>query len=194
MVACPATRKAAVIDPAPESSDRILSFLESHHLQCIAILLTHSHWDHIADVSAIKEACNVPVYIHSLDVPNLERPGADGLPCWLPLEGIKPDVLLKEGDRIDIGEHSFSVIHTPGHSPGGICLYSALDHILFSGDTLFKGTIGNLSFPTCQPDKMWPSLEKLSKLPPETKVYPGHGNTTTIGRESWLSHAKEKFG
>ncbi len=85
------------------------------------------------------------------------------------------------------------VIHTPGHSPGGVCFYLPSEKILFSGDTLFRGTIGNLSLPTARPDLMWDSLKKLAALPPETKVYPGHGGPTTISAEKWIAHAKGKF-
>ncbi len=102
-------------------------------------------------------------------------------------------MILEEGDRISIGEIAFTVISTPGHSPGCVCFYCEKEHILFSGDTLFKGTIGNLTFPTSVPDEMWPSLDKLAALPPETKVYPGHGPSTTIGDESWLPRARKLF-
>lgn len=192
--ACPDTQQAIVIDPAPESAFAILAFLKHHGLTCTKIVLTHSHWDHIADVKPIKDATRAPIYIHELDVPNLENPGSDGLPCWIPIPPMHPDVLIAEGDRISVGNRSFEVIHTPGHSPGSICLHDRQHHILFSGDTLFQGTIGNLSFPTSQPQLMWPSLAKLNLLNPETKVYPGHGPATTIGEEKWLPSAEELFG
>jgi len=102
--------------------------------------------------------------------------------------------LLKEGDRVSIGNQIFEVIETPGHTPGGVCFYNGNQHLLFSGDTLFKGTIGNLSFPTSRPHLMWTSLSKLAKLPAETRVFPGHGLETTIGQEKWLERAEELFG
>lgn len=194
VVACPQTKQAAIIDPAPESAKGICTYLDNHTLTCQAILLTHSHWDHIADVSVLKHNYQVPVCIHALDVPNLKQPGADGLPCWIAIEGVIPDKLLKEGDSIQIGRLNFVVLHTPGHSPGSICFYESSQGVLLSGDTLFKGTIGNLSFPTSQPDLMWPSLAKLASLPAQTKVYPGHGPSTTIGHESsWLERAEQLF-
>lgn len=194
VVGCPLTKKAAIIDPAHQSTDSIISFLEKNQLDCTAILLTHSHWDHIADAAHLKKKLQVPVYIHPLDALNLEKPGSDKLRSLVLIEGIQADQFFKEGDLISVGECVFSVIHTPGHSPGSLCLYNEKNHILFSGDTLFKGTIGAISFPTSQPNQMWPSLAKLAKLPPQTKVYPGHGPSTTIGEESWLSNAKEIFG
>jgi hydroxyacylglutathione hydrolase len=194
VISCPGTNHAAIIDPAPESAEPIIQYIEDQHLQPDLIILTHSHWDHFGDLAKIKAKYPIPVGVHSLDEGNLELPGSDGLPCWLPIEGMKPDWLLKEGDVIPIGNLSLKVIHTPGHTPGGVCLYDAKNHVLLSGDTLFKGTIGNLSFPTSQPNLMWKSLKKLSKLPPETQVFPGHGPSTTIGDESWLANAEEIFG
>jgi glyoxylase-like metal-dependent hydrolase (beta-lactamase superfamily II) len=194
IVACPRTKEAAIIDPAPESFDALTSFIESQQLKPVALLLTHSHWDHIADAAPIQEKYHLPVYIHALDAKNLESPGSDGLPCWITIQGIKPTYLIIEGDSIPIGDLNFTVIHTPGHTPGGVCFYCPEEKTLLSGDTLFKGTIGNLSFPTARPSLMWPSLAKLALLPPDTKVYPGHGDPTTIGQEKWLSNAERIFG
>jgi glyoxylase-like metal-dependent hydrolase (beta-lactamase superfamily II) len=194
VAACPHTRQAALIDAPPNSLKKYSAFLEEQQLKPVALLLTHSHWDHIADAAALKEHFLIPVYIHSLDAPNLRAPGTDGLPCWLKIQGVEPDRLIAEGDCLPVGELEFEVIHTPGHTPGGVCFYCRQEELLFSGDTLFKGTIGNLSFPTCCPDKMWPSLDKLAKLPAKTQVYPGHGERTTIGREQWLPNAKQIFG
>lgn len=194
VVACANTHDAAVIDPAPESFALIQSFLAKQGLNAQKILLTHSHWDHIADVQPLKVEYRIPVYIHSLDAPNLEKPGADGLPCWLTIPSVQPDVLLEEGKEVSIGRLIFRVMHTPGHSPGSVCFFEPQQHVLFSGDTLFKGTIGNLSFPTSQPSLMWPSLNKLAQLPVDTRVFPGHGPATTMKEElPWLANAKKLF-
>ncbi|MBA2728706.1 MAG: MBL fold metallo-hydrolase [Parachlamydiaceae bacterium] len=194
IVACQNTKKAAIIDPAPESGEKIRAYLSKNQLVPEKILLTHSHWDHIGDVALCKRLFNIPVYIHENDRSNLEVPGSDGLPCWINIEPVKADGFFDEGDTISVGDIKLQVINTPGHTPGGVCFYIKDHNILFSGDTLFKGTIGNLSFPTCVPDLMWGSLAKLTKLPPQTKVYPGHGATTTISAEHWLPRAKELFG
>ena len=187
-------KQAAAIDPAPGSAPAIISYIESHSLELNAILLTHTHWDHIADVKALKERYPIPVYVHVEDRLNLEKPGSDRLPLLFSIPGVVPEFELKEGDMIQIGNYSLRVIHTPGHSPGSVCFYDAKAAILISGDTLFQGTIGNLSFPTSNADQMWLSLDKLAKLPPATQVYPGHGETTTIGAEKWLPQAKDYFG
>ena len=194
VVACPLTREAAIFDPAPDSAVAIQAFLSDQQLKPQKILLTHSHWDHIADVQQLKEFYQIPVAIHPLDAPNLQRPGADGLPCWITIPSVQPDILLEEGMQVPVGNLVFHVLYTPGHSPGCVCFYESQQQMLISGDTLFKGTIGNLSFPTSQPDLMWSSLAKLARLPPQTRIFPGHGPATTLAAESaWLSDAKKLF-
>ena len=194
VIVCPTTRQAAIIDPAPDSSPLLIDYLTSNHFTPKKILLTHSHWDHIADAAKLKKQYVIPVYVHPLDAPNLQHPGADHLPCWIEIEGVEPDGWLEETSPVSVGDLTFEVIHTPGHTPGSVCLYCQKEGVLLSGDTLFRGSIGNLSFPTSKPDLMWPSLDKLARMPAETKVYPGHGPKTTIGREDWLPRARQIFG
>lgn len=196
IVACQATKIGVIIDPAPESSQKIADFLAKNNLHPEKILITHSHWDHIADIAILQSKFDfhIPVLIHEEDAGNLQNPGTDGLPCWVDFEGVKADGFLTDGEIIKIGELSFEVIHTPGHSPGGVCFYNKDRGVLIAGDTLFKGSIGNLSFPTARPKLMWSSLKRLALLPPETAVYPGHGPRTTIGEERWLVNAEMIFG
>lgn len=186
VISDPKSLECAIIDPAPDSGDSVIQYIEANRLIPKMILLTHSHWDHIVDTAFLKKRFHVPVMIHELDAPNLEVPGSDGLPCWVTIEGVKPDKFLNEGDLLSFGNCHFEVIHTPGHTPGGVCFFSKDPLVLISGDTLFKGSIGNLSFPTARPNLMWRSLDKLAKLPAETEVFPGHGPSTTIGKESSL--------
>lgn len=193
IVACSKTKEAAIIDPAPGSKDLLISYLTEKGFRPTKILLTHSHWDHIADVAPLKAHYKIPVYIHPLDTPNLTSPGADRLPMMVRWESVTPDILCEENSLIEIGNLKLKVIHTPGHSPGSICFYEEKEGFLLSGDTLFQGTIGNISFPTSEPDKMWLSLKKLEALPPQTHVFPGHGQDTTIGAEKWLPNAKKLF-
>lgn len=188
------TRQAAVIDAPQGVTSSILKELEREQLTVKMILITHSHWDHIADAAFLKEHLKVPLYIHSLDHPNLEKPGSDGLPLFFTTQGSKADGFLKEGDQLQVGNLQIQVIETPGHTPGGVCFWLPEEKILFSGDTLFQGTIGNLSFPTARPAFMWESLKKLAQLPPETQVYPGHGTPTTIAAEAWITQAEFLFG
>ncbi|WP_075883694.1 MBL fold metallo-hydrolase [Candidatus Protochlamydia sp. W-9] len=193
LIACLSTQKAIIVDPAPESANLLLDCLRKHHFILQSILLTHSHWDHIADINSIKKLYDIPIYVHPLDQLNLEKPGSDGLPCWITIQPVKANIFLNDEDLIPVGQLTFKVIHTPGHSPGSVCFYEISQSKLLSGDTLFKGSIGNISFPTSQPDLMWTSLDKLAQLPPSTSVYPGHGPMTTIGNENWLPRAKQLF-
>src|SRR5437588_132186 len=96
VVACPETGEAAIVDPAPGSAESIRSLLERRGWVPKAILLTHSHWDHIADVAKLKEALKIPVWVHELDAQNLQKPGSDGIPCWISIPGVQPDGFLKE--------------------------------------------------------------------------------------------------
>lgn len=166
---------AVVIDPGYNSFDSLQKF----PLQ--AILLTHSHWDHIAGVARLKKERGLPVYVHEFDSENVKKPGTDGLPIFFQVEGAEVDFFVQ--DEVRLGEITFRVIHTPGHSPGGVCYYDQEAGILFSGDTLFRGGFGKVSFPTSSPSAMRESLKKLAALPKDTIVYPGHGMETTIGDE-----------
>jgi glyoxylase-like metal-dependent hydrolase (beta-lactamase superfamily II) len=194
IVSCPNTKEAVIIDPAPDSTKPTVAYISRESLNPTKILLTHSHWDHIADIASLKQSYPIPVFVHPLDAPNLKKPGSDGLPLLFPIEGLATYQTIEDREIIPFGEVKLEVIHTPGHSPGGVSFWCEEEGVLFSGDTLFRGTIGNLSFPTCDANAMWDSLKKLSKLDPKTKVYPGHGPPTTIGDEHWLSQAQHYFG
>jgi len=186
LIGCSETKKAAIIDVPFDSAALLIEALEKHSLTPEMILLTHSHWDHLGEAALLKKKLNIPIFIHREDAKNLEQPGSDGLPLFFPVEGTTPDQFLEEGQHLKIGNIDVQVIHTPGHTPGGVCFWIPKEKLLVSGDTLFRGTIGNLSFPTARPPLMWESLKKLGKLPPETRVIPGHGEATTIGAEKRL--------
>ena len=187
-VGCDAQKVGIFIDPAPSSASMLMDAAKGYDVQ--GIYLTHTHWDHIGDAAKL----NLPTFVHKLDAPNLEKPGSDGLPLAMPIEGVKPAGFLENGQKIAVGDLEFEVIFTPGHSPGGVSFYFESENVLISGDTLFCGSIGNISFPTSNAQEMWKSLKTLSQLPPTTKVYPGHGDNTSIGNETWLNRAEEIFG
>ncbi len=186
LVECPETHEAALIDAPLGVASEIKDYPNIKK-----IFITHSHWDHIADAAKLKSTFHIPLYIHSYDEENLKKPGSDRLPLFFPVQGTKAEGLLEEGEKFKIGKLEFQVIETPGHSPGGVCFWFPKEKVLFSGDTLFRGSMGRVDFPTSSPAQMWESLKKLGKLPPETKVYPGHGPPTTIGSESWIKNAGE---
>lgn len=188
LLGCSKTKQCVVIDPAQGSYSAIHKVVKQKGVSLEKILLTHSHWDHIVDVAEFKSKDGLPILIHAEDAGNVQNPGTDGLPLFFPVAGALPDEYLDEGDEVRVGELKIVVLHTPGHSPGAICYYIPEEKVLFSGDTLFAGAIGNLSFPTSRPDLMPETLHRLSKLPKEVKVYPGHGEPTTIGKEKATFH------
>jgi len=190
---CKDTHDAVIVDPGMETFNMVLEAVRQYSLNPIAIWITHSHWDHIVDAAKVKREFSLPVFVHEEDRGNLKNPGSDGVPMAVPaIEGITPDRLLKDGDLLTVGKISFRTIHTPGHTPGGVCFYCREEKKLFSGDTFYRGLIGNLTLTTGQAERMWASLDKISMLPPDTVVFPGHGPSTTIKDEPWLSEAKKK--
>lgn len=190
---CKDTHAAVIVDPGMETFNMVLEAVRQYSLNPIAIWITHSHWDHIVDAAKVKREFSLPVFVHEEDRGNLENPGSDGVPMAVPtIEGITPDHLLKDGDLLTVGKISFKTIHTPGHTPGGVCFYCREEKKLFSGDTFYRGLIGNLTLTTGQAERMWPSLDRISTLPSDTVVFPGHGPSTTIKNEPWLSEAKKK--
>ena len=183
-------KEAVVVDPAPGSFNKVSILLEKRRLKLTAVWITHSHWDHVADCRRFVDEYAVHVYVHKLDADNLTHPGSDGIPSWVPIQPVENATFVADGEKLRCGDQEWEVIHTPGHSLGSVCFYNEHDGRLISGDTLFKGTMGNVSFPTSDPDLMNETLRRLGQLPPETEVYPGHGSSTSIQQEqSWMARA-----
>jgi hydroxyacylglutathione hydrolase len=193
IVGCETTKKAIIVDPAFNSSQIIDKLLLKHKINPIGIYLTHSHWDHIANCNIVKKKYQIPLFVHVLDSKNVENPGIDKVPLLMSVESTKVDGFIQDNEKIKVGTLEFEVIFTPGHSPGGVCFYEKKHQLLISGDTLFKGTMGSLSLPTSNKNDMLQSLNKLSKLPPNTRVIPGHGDITTIKEERWLANLDQIF-
>lgn len=194
LLACSKTRHAALIDAPFESASVLLARIKQLDLTVKKILLTHTHWDHMAEAALLKKQLGAELYVHEEDAENLQQPGKDGLPLFYPITPATPDHYLFDGQELEVGNLRLKVLHTPGHSLGSVCFYLEKEKVLISGDTLFRGTYGKVSFPTSSPEKMWNSLKKLAHLPKETKVYPGHGPETTIGEEaSWMAHPQDHF-
>jgi len=180
------TLEAAVIDPA-DSGDTISEEILREKLNLKRIVLTHGHFDHILGLLELK--LNFPsakIAIQKKDL-FLLKTSEQRTWHWLKRKADPtppPDEFLQNGGVFKLGKIKFEIIHTPGHTPGSICLYVKNEEILFSGDTLFLRGIGRTDLSYSSPEKMQKSLEKLFKLPGKTKVYSGHGEMTTIEREN----------
>jgi len=174
-----------IIDTGLEARP-ILDFLSHNSLTPAAVVLTHGHIDHIVALDVIRPASpELKVHIHRLDAPALSdtRRNLSEM-MGVPFRTAPADRLLEDGDTIQEAHLVLTVLHTPGHSPGGISLYSPDDAVLFTGDTLFAGSIGRTDFPSASMDQLAQSIrQKLYTLPGETVCYPGHGPQTTIGSE-----------
>ncbi len=182
IIADEATREAIIID-APDHPEKIVDFLKGHDLKPVKIILTHGHFDHILALGKLKEMLNIPAFIHK----NGEAFLTDcllNLTHYVNIEFTPPKVdgFLNDGDIITFGDTKIKVIHTPGHTSDCICL--SFDDILISGDTLFYRSVGRVDHPTGNMREEINSIkEKLFVLDDNTKVYPGHGPSTTIGEE-----------
>jgi hydroxyacylglutathione hydrolase len=182
IVYCEKTLKGAVIDPGGNAND-IISMINRENVKIAAIINTHGHADHIAANDKIKEYTGAPVFIHKDDA-NMLTSSQGNLSMYIGSNLIcqAADRYLTDGEVFTVGELEIQVIHTPGHTPGGICL--KINEVVFSGDTLFEKSIGRTDFPGGSFKQLMSSIkEKLFILTDNIKVLPGHGGETTIGDE-----------
>jgi hydroxyacylglutathione hydrolase len=174
-------KECLITDPGDEP-DRILDFIHENNFKVKYIVCTHAHFDHVAAVSDIKKGTDALVVIHGDDL-GLYRSTKDQAALW----GFdidpqpEPDMLVSEGDKIEVGELKFEILHTPGHSPGGICLYG--EGILITGDTLFSGSVGRTDLYGGNIGDLRKSFKRLISLPESIRILPGHGPESTIGKE-----------
>ncbi len=188
LVGCETTRDAVIIDPGDEVRD-LLGIAERERLAIRHILLTHAHVDHVTGVAAAKRALGVPIYLHKDDLFLYEEAVESGAIFGLDVEPQPPiDVYYTPGQVIRFGEYEVRPHHTPGHCPGGVCLQvgraGSTGRDLFVGDTLFAGSIGRTDLPGGDSDVLIQSIRTvLFAFGDDCVVYPGHGPTTTIGRE-----------
>lgn len=173
------TKEAIIIDPGlelPTEAQQIFDYIKEAALKPKLIVNTHGHQDHTSGDSTIQAEYNIPIYIHKLDSSALEDMEKDSHPN---------PILLEEGSIISFGNETLRVMHTPGHTPGSICLIG--DRIAFTGDTLFAGGIGRTDFAGGSDSQMQHSLQKMMSLPDTLLVYPGHGPTSIMGEEKRIN-------
>jgi glyoxylase-like metal-dependent hydrolase (beta-lactamase superfamily II) len=176
-----------VIDPAGEE-ESLTAALTGREVA--AVVLTHGHFDHLGAASAVLAATGSPLMVHERDSEMVTSAIANGGAVFgFDFVAPKPDRRLQEGDVVGAGTLRLTVLHTPGHTPGCICLYAEGAEVphLFSGDTLFAGSVGRTDLPGGDAREMRDSIAHLAVLPPETIVHPGHGPDTTIEREARTS-------
>lgn len=179
-----ASRDAMVIDPGDDIED-ILSIVAKHNLTVKQIVVTHAHIDHVGGAMKLRKATGAPILMNQNDYALLKM--LDLQATWIGMQSpgkVEIDQNLAEGDVITTGKLTASVLHTPGHTEGSVCLYFSAEQTLIAGDTLFAGSIGRTDLPGGSFDKIIESLhEKVLPLPDATVVLPGHGGATTIGEE-----------
>jgi glyoxylase-like metal-dependent hydrolase (beta-lactamase superfamily II) len=184
VVGCSESRQALLIDPGDEP-DRIASLLEAEGLTPVGIVNTHAHIDHIGAVRAFQDRAKLPFSIHAGDKVWLEALADQAAFFRLPAPGApQVDHWLEDGEQLSVGQHTFRVIHTPGHTPGGCCFFFEKEQVLITGDTLFVGSVGRTDFPYGS----WPDLErsiqeKLFPLGDDVVFHPGHGPAGRLGDE-----------
>jgi len=179
------TGEAIAIDTAIPSLPWITDELDARGWSLKLIVSTHGHWDHVGDNARVAEHTGAQIAVHPLDADRLTDPR----PLWAPFDipPSVPAVELAEGGEIRFGAVRLTVLHTPGHTAGSVCLLAPDDGLLFSGDTLFAGSFGRVDLPGGDPEAMVDSLARLRTLDDAVTVLPGHGPSTAIARERpWL--------
>ena len=184
------SREAIAIDTATPCLAWIAKALTEHEWTLKLIVSTHGHWDHIGDNAAVAAHTGAPIAAHPLDRERLERPQ----PLYAPFDIAPsvPAVELAEGGLIRFGELRLRVLHTPGHTEGSVCLLAEDEGLLYSGDTLFAAGWGRVDLPGGDPAAMVESIGRLAGLDDRVAVLPGHGESTTIGRErAWMELVRD---
>jgi len=177
------TKETMIIDSGDEP-DRIIEIIKENNCRVKYIVCTHAHFDHVGAITDIKKETGAKIVVHK-DEREIYEGARDQAAFWgYELEPLpEPDVFVAEGDKLQIGDLKFEILHTPGHSPGGISLYCESEKNVFTGDTLFAGSVGRTDFHGGDMNKLKKSFVRLMALPEDTKVYPGHGPSSSIGDE-----------
>lgn len=176
------SRLAVLIDP-PSSTAKVEAIVEQNGLTICRILLTHGHFDHIFGADAFRDKYGVPLAIHEADAEMLTDPMKNASALFFRENHVyrSAEILLRDGEEIPVGESLIRVVHTPGHTPGSVCF--AMDKDYLTGDTLFRGSIGRTDLPGGSWQTMRHTLDRLSELPDNVRIYPGHGDVSDMAYE-----------
>ena len=184
---------AAVVDPG-DFAPELCALLREKSAAVEKILLTHGHADHISGAAALRDLTGAEICIHALDDPFTDSGLCMAAECGYVFSPFKADRLLQDGDTVSFGSETLRVLHTPGHTPGGVCYLHDADRVIFSGDTLFCLTAGRTDFPRGSYDDLMRSLARLIALPGDWKVYPGHERATTLDAERKRNYFIRRMG
>lgn len=178
-------RDGVLIDAPLESADKILSFVDNEKINLKAIFLTHTHWDHFADIDLIKSSTNAPIYVHKSDEYRLLNPMQHIVfPIPVKIKKIQPDFYFEDEQIIKIGNIEYKILWTPGHTEGGVSIVIHKAKAVFTGDTLFNSSVGRVDLPGGDWETLINSIfSKLLSLPDNYVIYPGHGEISTIENE-----------
>ena len=184
ILGCEETKEGIVVDPGADA-DRVMAAVKKSGLTIKYVINTHGHFDHVGGNRRLLEATGAKLLIHEADVYFLSRAAEVAAAYGLTTENSpKPDGLLEDGMVVTFGSHQLKVLHTPGHTPGGCCLYLERERKVITGDTLFADGVGRTDFPGSSHESLIEGIRnKLFTLPEPTLVYPGHGPSSTIGHE-----------
>jgi glyoxylase-like metal-dependent hydrolase (beta-lactamase superfamily II) len=172
---------AVVVDPGDEA-EKIIKLIEGRKLKVSRIVCTHAHFDHVGAVARMKEKTGAAVMLHKGDLDIYMRADKQGALWGFHIEQPPaPDMHMLEGDEIAVGRFRLKVLHTPGHSPGGICLFG--EGVIITGDTIFAGSVGRTDFPGGSLEELKKSFARIITLPAQTRMFPGHGPLSTVGNE-----------
>ena len=186
-----ATKKALIIDAPHGATDEIIDAASKAGATIEMLYITHAHWDHVGDAAELRTRLNVPLLAHRLSEPGIAAPDSWPFDVPIPITPALVDRFVADGDTVILGDTTFVVMHLPGHEPGHTALYSEDGRILLGGDVLFPNGHGRIDIPLASETDMAASMKRLSALPADVTVYPGHGLPTTIGAEPWLQGYRE---
>lgn len=184
IISNPKNHEALIVDPGAEPTT-LIRRIEELEVQPVAILLTHAHYDHIGAVDALRDRYEIPVYLSAEEKEWLSHPNKNLSAMLGEAVTARPaEYLFKPEEVLEIADFSFKVVATPGHSPGGVSLIFEDDEFVMTGDALFAGSVGRTDLPGSEPKKLVPNVrQKLFTLPPSFKIYPGHGEPSTLAHE-----------